>query len=399
MTELNFDFFVGTQIVFGKNSSHRVGEELASRKLRKVMIVTDKGIINAGLLTHIKESLSNQGIEFIVYDGVPPNPPSATVVKGVKVFSENDCDSLIGVGGGSSMDTCKAISMMTTNEGDINDFDSFIGTRAFEKPGYPVITIPTTAGTGSETTMAAVITNEKTHWKSSTTSPYMSPTVALVDPVITLGLPPHITAATGVDALTHAIESYTALGALNGGSPLTDALALKAIHLISGNLRQAYSRGENYQARENMMAGSMIAGMAFLNVGLGSTHALAHPLGGYYDIPHGVANAILLPYVMKFNLSACPGRFANIAKAMGENVEGLSTLEAADKAVKAVEKLVEDTNIPSLSSYNIKDEDWERMAEDAFKDNNSKTNPRKSSVEDLLNIYKKANSANSLIMS
>lgn len=391
MAEFNFDFFVGTKIVFGKNASHQVGEELSSRGLTKPLIVTDRGIIGAGLLKHIEESLSDQGIEWGIFDEVPPNPPSATVVKGVEIFNANNCDSLIAVGGGSSMDACKAISMMVTNDGDINDYDSFIGTKTFENPGYPVITIPTTSGTGSETTIAAVITNEETNWKSSTVSPYMSPVAALVDPEITIGLPPHITAATGVDALTHAIEAYTSLGALNGGSPITDTLALKAINLISNNLRQAYSQGSNYQARENVMAGSMIAGMAFLNVGLGSTHALAHPLGGYYDVPHGVANAILLPYVMKFNLSACPERFADIAKAMGETVDGLSTLEAAEKAVKAVEQLVEDTDIPLLSSFKIKEEDWQRMAEDAFRDNNSKTNPRKSSVTDLLNIYLSAN--------
>jgi len=393
MTDMNFDFYVGTNVLFGKDASYKAGEELAARDLKKVMIVTDKGIVNAGLLSHIRESITFEGIEVVVFDEVPPNPPSATVVKGVEVFNENNCDSLVAVGGGSSMDACKAISMMLTNDGDINDFDSFIGTRTFENPGYPVITIPTTAGTGSETTMAAVITNEKTHWKSSTVSPYMSPVVALVDPAITLGLPPHITAATGVDALTHAIEAYTAVGALNGKSPVSDALALQAIQLISGSLRQAYARGDNYEAREKMMSGSMIAGMAFLNVGLGSTHALAHPLGGYYDIPHGVANAILLPYVMKFNLSACPERYADIAKAMGENIEGLTVIEAAEKAVDAVTKLVKDTDIPLLNTYNVKDEDWQRMAEDAFKDNNSNDNPRKCRVEDLLNIYLEANNA------
>lgn len=393
MTDMNFDFYVGTNVLFGKDASYKTGEELAARNLKKVMIVTDKGIVNAGLLNHIKESITFEGIEVVVFDEVPPNPPSATVVKGVEIFNENNCDSLVAVGGGSSMDACKAISMMITNNGDINDFDSFIGTRTFENPGYPVITIPTTAGTGSETTMAAVITNEKTHWKSSTVSPYMSPVAALVDPAITLGLPPHITAATGVDALTHAIEAYTAVGALNGKSPVSDALALQAIQLISGSLRQAYARGDNYEAREQMMSGSMIAGMAFLNVGLGGTHALAHPLGGYYDIPHGVANAILLPYVMKFNFSACPERYADIAKAMGENVEGLTVIEAAEKAIDAVTRLVKDTDIPLLSTYNVKDEDWQRMAEDAFKDNNSNDNPRKCSVEDLLNIYLEANKA------
>jgi alcohol dehydrogenase class IV len=389
MVEQSFTFHLGTKIVFGKDSARLAGEELSSRGYKRTLIVTDKGIVNAGLLNGILESLATRNIDYVIFDEVPPNPPSATVVKGVEVFNSNHCDSFIAVGGGSAMDCCKAISMMVANDGDINEYD--IGGKEFSRKGPDVITIPTTSGTGSEVTQWAVITNEKTHWKASVGSPYMAPAVALVDPLLTIGLPPSLTAATGIDALTHAIEAYTTKGALNGTSPITDALSLQAIKLIAENLRQAYSQGENYEARKNTMLGSMIAGMAFPQIGLGNVHALAHPLGGYYDVPHGVANAILLPYVMKFNLVACPERFADIAVAMGENIAGLSVMEAAEKAVEAVERLVKDTNIPTLSSFNIKDEDLERLAEDALRDGNCGANPRKTKLQDLIDIYKQAN--------
>jgi alcohol dehydrogenase class IV len=391
MTLANFEFFVGTKIVFGKNASHQVGAELASRGFRKTMIVTDKGITNAGLLENIIKSIQDQNIGYVVFDEVPPNPPIATVVKGLEIFRSNECDSFVAVGGGSSMDACKSISMMTTNDGSIIDYD--IGGRTFQRPGKAVITIPTTSGTGSEVTKWAVITDEKRNWKASIGSPYMAPVAALVDPALTLGLPPHITAATGVDALTHAIEAYTTKMALSEVSPITDNLALQAIRLISSNLRQAYAQGENYEAREKTMLGSMIAGMAFPQVGLGNTHALAHPLSGYYDVPHGVANAALLQYVMKFNLNACPDRFASIAEAMGENITGLSQIEAAEKAVAAVARMVRDTNIPLLSSFGVKEEDWKRMAEDAVTDINCKMNPRKTTLKDLIELYAEANRA------
>jgi len=393
MAEQNFTFTLGTKTVFGKDTSRLAGEELSSRGHNRTMIVTDKGVVNAGLLKGILESLSAHNIDYIIFDEVPPNPPSSTVLKGVEVFNLNQCDSFIAVGGGSAMDCCKAISMMVVNDGDINEYD--IGGKEFSRKGPDVITIPTTSGTGSEVTQWAVITNEKTHWKASVGSPYMAPTVALVDPLLTIGLPPSLTAATGIDALTHAIEAYTTKGVLNGTSPITDGLSLQAIKLIGENLRQAYSQGENYEARKNTMLGSMIAGIAFPQAGLGNAHALAHPLGGHYDVPHGVANAILLPYVMKFNLVACPERFADIAVALGENIDGLSVMEAAEKAVEAVARLVKDTDIPALSSFNIKDEDLERLAEDALRDNNCNANPRKTRLQDLVDIYKQANSKKS----
>ncbi|MFF2854768.1 iron-containing alcohol dehydrogenase [Peribacillus sp. NPDC058002] len=383
-----FSIFMGTKLVFGKDVAKNVGEELVKLGSKKTMIVTDKGIINAGLLEVILSSITTSELEYVIYNEVPSNPPAATVEKGVNVFKQHNCDSFVAVGGGSAMDACKAISIMSENDGHVIDYD--IGGRTFTKQGSPVITIPTTSGTGSEVTQWAVITDKKRNWKASIGSPLMAPTVSLVDPMLTIGLPPAITAATGVDALTHAIEAYTTKAAITGSSPITDALALEAIRLVGNSLRKAYAQGDNYKARENTMLGSTIAGMAFPQIGLGSTHGLAHPLGGYYDVPHGVANAILLPYIMNFNLLTCPERFANIARVLGENIEGLSPMEAAEKSVVAVKKLVKDVNIPTLKSFDVNPEDFTHLAEDAIQDQTAKDNPRRTTLQDAINLYNQA---------
>lgn len=384
-------FYVGTKIVFGKNASKKIGEELVNLGSKHVLIITDKGIVKAGLLEGIVESIQQQGISYRIFDEVPPNPPREIVNKGIDVFKSENCDSLVAVGGGSSIDAAKAIGIMIHNDGDIIEYDnSELGGKEFKNPGAPVITIPTTSGTGSEVTQWSVITDEKRNWKSSIGSPLMGAKVALVDPALTLNLPPAITAATGVDALTHAVEAYTSKAAVAGFSPITDALAFNAIQLIAKNLRQAYVQGHNYEAREKMMIGSTMAGMAFPQIGLGTCHGMAHPLGGHYDVPHGEANAILLPHIMEFNLMCCPDRFADIAVAFGEDIEGLSPMEAAEKAVSAVKRLVKDLEIPSLNSYDIDPESFPRLAEDAVKEAATKDNPRHTSVEDAIHLYQKA---------
>ena len=384
-------FLVGTKIVFGKNASKRIGEELVSLGSKHTLIVTDKGIVNAGLLEGIVDSIQQQGIAYTIFDEVPPNPPRKTVNKGIDLFKSEECDSVVAVGGGSSIDTAKAIAIMIHNDGDIIEYDnSELGGKEFKNPGAPVITIPTTSGTGSEVTQWSVITDEKRNWKSSIGSPLMAAKVALVDPVLTLNLPPAITAATGVDALTHAVEAYTCKAAVAGFSPITDTLALRAIQLIAKSLRQAYVQGNNYEAREKMMIGSTMAGIAFPQIGLGTCHGMAHPLGGHYDVPHGVANAILLPHIMEYNLMCCPDRFADIAVAFGENIKGLSPMDAAAKAVSAVKRLVKDLEIPSLKSYNIDPDSFPRLAEDAVKEAATRDNPRHTSVEDAIRLYQKA---------
>lgn len=393
-------FSVGTKIVFGKDASHHAGLELKVRNKKRALIVTDKGIVNAGLLGNILESLENSGIEYIVFDEVPPNPPSSTVAKGVEIFKEKECDSLVAVGGGSSIDACKAIGIMTVHDGGVIEYDnSSYGNREFQKEGPPVITVPTTSGTGSEVTQWALITDEKRNWKSAVGSPLMFPTVALVDPALTIGLPPSLTAATGIDALTHAIEAYTSKRAITGASPLTDAICLKSIELVGENLRKAYAQGDNYEARRNIMIGSTMAGVAFPQIGLGSTHALAHPLSGHFDVPHGVANAILLPYIMEYNLMCCPERFANIARSLGENIEGLNQMEAAEKAVVAIDKLKDDLNIPSLKSFKVDPRQFDILAEDAIQDGNNVTNPRNTGKEQALSLYLKAYNEDSLELS
>jgi alcohol dehydrogenase class IV len=391
MSEILFSFNIPMEIVFGKGVSNQVGHKMKSKGLKKALIVTDKGIVNAGLLEKIQSSLHSENIDYFVFDEVPPNPPASTVMQGASVYKDNNCDFLIAVGGGSVMDSCKCIGMIVENEGDILEYDIALeNTREIEKVSAPTVMIPTTAGTGSEVNFWAVITDEHKHVKASIGATNMYPVLSLVDPEMTLKLPQHITAATGMDALTHAIEAYTARSTMLNSSPLTEAIALKAIQLISENIRQSYAKGYSYESRENMMLGSMMASMAFSNSGLGNTHSLAHPLGGHYDIPHGVANAILLPYVMEFNLSACPEKFQNIAIALGENVEKLSTIEAAHKAIKAVKSLSNDLNIPALKTFNIPENAWPELAEDALNDPNTLRNPRVSTLQDMLSLYEKA---------
>jgi len=385
-----FAFHTTTKFIFGKGVSLELAEELAARGFRKALVVTDPGIVKAGLLRGLLDSFVKNGVLYEVFSEVPPNPPSTIVRRGVQAFRDGGCDTLVAVGGGSVMDACKCIGIMTANEGDVIDYDIGIGTRTFRRPGPAAYMVPTTSGTGSEVNHWGVITNEATHWKSSIGGPLMMPAGAYVDPALTLGLPPSITAATGMDALTHAIEAYTTKAALNGASPVTDLYSLEAIRLIGGHLRQAYAQGGNYEARRCMMLGSTMASLAFSSVGLGNTHGLAHPLGGHFDIPHGVANAMLLPHVMRFNVVACPERFADIAVALGENIEGLSVVEAADKAVASVVRLAKDVGIPRLRSFPATPADFERLAQDALRDVNTSNNPRASTLRDLIALYEQA---------
>ncbi|MFB4212378.1 iron-containing alcohol dehydrogenase [Shouchella sp. JSM 1781072] len=388
MSQVDFQFLSKTAITFGSGSSQLLAEELTKRGLQKPLLLTDNGLIESGLVKAISKVLENSNIAFKLFSDIPPNPPSTVVHTVVDQINQNGCDAIIALGGGSVIDTAKAASVLSMHDGDILEYES---TRSFSKPGLPLLVIPTTSGTGSEVTMWSVITDETKKRKASIGSPFMFPDLALVDPLLLHGLPPHLTAATGMDALTHAIEGYTSIHSLNGKAPLTDAILLQAIRLLSASLRQAVSQGTNALAREQTMAGSLLAGIAFQNVGLGNAHALAHALGGRIGIPHGVANAIALPEVMMFNLRACPDRFKEIAAALDENVTGLSTIAAAERAVEAVRQLRLDLEIPTLSTYNVQETEWEALAVEAFQDMNRFTNPRQTSQDQLLALYKQMN--------
>lgn len=352
----------------------------------KVLVVTDGFLsqLSGGPVEHVLELLKAEGIESVIYDKVEPNPKDTNVSDGLKIYQEEKCDMIITVGGGSPHDCGKGIGIAATHEGDLYDY---AGIDTLENPLPPIIAVNTTAGTASEITRHAVITNTKLKIKYVIVSWRNTPLVSINDPLLMLGKPAALTAATGMDALTHAVESYITLGA----NPVTDAAAIQAMKLISNNLRQVVANGQNIEARENMAHASLLAGMAFNNSGLGYVHAMAHQLGGLYDMPHGVANAVLLPHVARYNLISNPKKFADMAGFLGENIEGLSVMEAADKTIEALRRLSSDVGIPSgLKELGVKEEDFEYMAEMALKDGNAGTNPISGTKEDIIKIFKEA---------
>jgi len=377
-----------TMVEYGIGVHEKVGQVAKDQGGHKALIVTDPGLIQTGLVDTIKNNLKKSNIDSVIFDNIKGNPLIASVDEGLEIFKNEKCDITVAVGGGSPIDTAKAINIVEANGGHILDYEMFIdGMRnPITKRKKPVIVIPTTSGTGSEVTMWSVLTDPKRKYKASFGHPYMAPEYSLSDPVVTITVPKGLTAAQGMDALTHAIEAYTSRYTM----PQTDALALYAIKLISNNLRQAVAYGQNLKARDGMLMGSLMAGMAFGSAPVGAVHAMAHTLGGFYDTPHGVANAILLPWVMEYNMIACPERFGDIAEAMGENVEGLSMVEKAEKAIMAVKRLSKDISIPTLREVGCKEEDIPELASMAAKDMNVNGNPRPMPAEDMEKVYKKA---------
>ena len=289
---------------------------------KKCLIVTDKFLGSCGIADRVKEIFVNAGLEVAVFDGAEPNPTDKNVEAGVKVFNENKCDSIVSLGGGSSHDCAKGIGLVAANGGEIYDYE---GIDKSSNPMVPLMAINTTAGTASEITRFCIITDTRRKVKMAIVDWRVTPQIAINDPELMKGMPPALTAATGMDALTHAIEAYVSTAA----NPLTDAAALMAIKMIQQYLPKAVANGDYMQARDKMAYGQYLAGIAFNNASLGYVHAMAHQLGGFYNLPHGVCNAILLPYVERFNLIGNLNRFRDIAEAMGENIEGLSTHEAA----------------------------------------------------------------------
>ena len=381
----SFTFQVIPVIEYGAGVADAAGEKAKELGITKALLVTDKGLRKTEVFLRLEDKLGNAGVKTQVFDGVSANPRVADVEAGTKAYQDAGCDGLIAIGGGSPMDTAKAIGIVVTNGGSIRDYE---GLHKVRKPLPPLVAIPTTAGTASEASMWSVITDPDRHYKMSIASVFQAPKVALVDPLTTVSMPPAITAATGMDALTHAIEAYVSRFC----EPISDALAETAISLISDSLRQATANGEDLEARDKMMLASLIAGIAFNNSGVGVAHALAMPLGGYYDVPHGVANAILLPPTMEYNLMAHPRKFARIAELMGENIEGLAPMDAARKGVEAVRKLSADLKIPSLRDVGIKEEHVPVIAHAAYEDPARVThlNPIEPSEQDLISILQAA---------
>ena len=378
-----FGFFIPTVTLMGVGAHKEVGKQVKVLGGKKPFICTDKGITKAGITQKIVDLVKQDaGVDCVVFDQTVPNPTDTNVHDGLKLFQEKKCDLIISLGGGSSHDCGKGIGIVSTNGGHIRDYE---GVDKSKKAMPPFIAINTTAGTASEMTRFCIITNTSNHVKMAIVDWRVTPNVAINDPLLMAGMPPALTAATGMDALTHAVEAYVSIIA----TPVTDACALMAIDLIAKNLRAAVANGADMVARDNMAYAEYLAGMAFNNASLGHVHAMAHQLGGFYDLPHGVCNAILLPHVEAFNLIAKVDRFVDIAKAMGENVAGLSPRAAADKALEAIKKLSADVGIPTgLKELGVKEKDLKTMAENAQKDACGLTNPRCPTLDDVIKIYK-----------
>ncbi|WP_419955593.1 iron-containing alcohol dehydrogenase [Neobacillus niacini] len=380
MTLTNFRYEVPTAIEFGRGYVNKLNEHVLKLGGTKVLIVGDPGVLHAGIVQRLEAPLETAGIPYTIFTEVGMEATIESVDSGTELAKENGCDLVVGVGGGSALDTAKAIGLMLKNPGNIRDY---IGIDLVPGPGAPVIAIPTTAGTGSEMTRFSVLSDKTAQAKLSVGSMYNCPALALCDPELTVTLPPHLTASTGMDALTHALESYVN----KATQPISEALSIQAMTLIAKSLRLAVVQGENIEARHDMLLASTIAAMAFNTTRLGLAHALAMPLGAYFKIPHGVVNAILLPEVMKFNIIGNPHKFAEIARIFGENTDSLSVREAAERSVSAIRQLNKDIGITqTLSDYGVTEEHLDLIVDEAILSGNVPVNPVKTTKEDLKNI-------------
>ena len=379
-----YTYKMPTELFFGRGTASRIGEKVLGLGGKKAFIVTDKGVVGAGLLGTIEESLKKSDISCVVFDEVESDPSIETVAKGTELLKEAECNIVLGVGGGSAMDAGKAIAAMATNPGKIFDY---VGIDKIKNNILPFIAVPTTSGTGSEATYWAVLTDKKTKFKTGVGGWAMMPAMAILDPLLTKALPPKITAFTGMDALTHAMESYVC----KATQPVSEGLALHSIRLIARSLRKAVANGDDIDAREDMLMGSLLAAMAFNVTRLGLAHAFAMPLGSKFNIPHGLVNAILLPHVMEFNLMAIPEKYIEIANIFEENTDNMTQMEAAYKSVEAVKKLMKDIGITQgLGDYGVNELNIRSIAEEAYTSGNVTVNPRKSTVEDMIEIAVKS---------
>ena len=385
-----FGFFIPSVTLIGIGAHKEIPGKIKALGGKKPLLVTDKGITAVGLTEKIVNLLKEHKMDCVVYDETIPNPTDNNVHAGVDVYQKNNCDSLITLGGGSSHDCGKGIGLVVANGGKIHDFE---GVDKSTKPMPPYVAVNTTAGTASEMTRFCIITDTSRKVKMAIVDWRVTPGIALDDPLLMMGMPPALTAATGMDALTHAVEAYVSTIA----TPMTDACAEKAIKLIAKYLRRAVANGQDVEAREGMCFAQYMAGMAFNNASLGHVHAMAHQLGGFYDLPHGECNAILLPHVERFNLIARMSRFGDMARWLGEDLTGLSPRKAAEKCLDAIVQLSTDVGIPDglialgkKYGKDVRKEDIPTMTANAQKDACGLTNPRCPTDADVARIYEAA---------
>lgn len=378
-------FILNEVSYFGPGARKMLPQEIKRLGLHKALVATDKELIRFGVAQKVLDVLEEAGVPYELFSEIKPNPTVSNVKAGVKAFSESGADFILAIGGGSSIDTAKAISIITNNP-SFSDVVSLEGVADTQRKSVPIIALPTTAGTAAEVTINYVITDEEKQKKMVCVDPNDIPAIAIVDAELMYTLPKSLTAATGMDALTHAIEGLITKGAWE----MSDMFEIKAIEMINRYLETAVKEPTNPEARNGMAVAQYIAGMAFSNVGLGVVHGMAHPLGAIFDIPHGVANALLLPTIMEFNAPAALDKYVQIAKAMDVYVPGMSREEAANAAVQAVKDLAVRVGIPQhLSELGIQEKDLDRLADAAFADVCTPGNPREVNKEIILNLYQK----------
>ncbi|BDB28845.1 alcohol dehydrogenase [Cupriavidus sp. TA19] len=386
MTHLNIanrvdSFFIPCVTLFGPGCARETGARAKALGARKALIVTDAGLYKMGLSEVVAGHIREAGLQAVIFPGAEPNPTDVNVHDGARLFEREECDFIVSLGGGSSHDCAKGIGLVSAGGGHIRDYE---GIDKSTVPMTPLISINTTAGTAAEMTRFCIITNSSNHVKMAIVDWRCTPLIAIDDPSLMVAMPPALTAATGMDALTHAIEAYVSTAA----TPITDACAEKAIALIAEWLPKAVANGDSMEARAAMCYAQYLAGMAFNNASLGYVHAMAHQLGGFYNLPHGVCNAILLPHVSEFNLIAAPERYARIAELLGENIGGLSAHDAAKAAISAIRTLSASIGIPAgLAGLGVKTDDHEVMASNAQKDACMLTNPRKATLAQVMAIF------------
>ncbi len=381
---MNSVFFIPPVNAIGSGTVKEVGDKLKMLNAKKPLIVTDKGITAIGVSEKVAGYIKGAGLDCVIFDETVPNPTDKNVEAGLAAYQKNGCDSIVSLGGGSSHDCAKGVGILVGNGGNIRDY---AGVDKSSKSMPPFVAINTTAGTASEMTRFCIITNTDTKVKMAIVDWRVTPNFSINDPDLMMGKPAPLTAATGMDALTHAVEAYVSIAA----TPITDACALMAIDLIAKYLRKAVARGSDADAREQMAYAQFLAGMAFNNASLGYVHAMAHQLGGFYDLPHGVCNAILLPHVCTFNVNAAMERFVVIAEHMGVKTCGMTARDAAYAGIAAIKTLANDVGIPAgLAQLNVKEGDFKIMAENAMKDACMLTNPRTAKLEEVIGVFKAA---------
>lgn len=369
---------------FGRGAIASVAEEAKARGFQKILVVTDKDLVNFGVVKKVTDLLDQSGLAYEIFTDLKANPSIRNVQDGVTAFKKAGADSLVAIGGGSPIDTAKAIGIIINNP-EFADVRSLEGVASTKNRSVPMIAVPTTAGTAAEVTINYVITDEEKVRKFVCVDPHDIPSVSVIDADMMSSMPKSLTAATGMDALTHAVEGYITKGAWE----LTDMLHLKSIEIIARSLRKAVANDP--EGRDDMALAQYVAGMGFSNVGLGIVHSMAHALGAFYDTPHGVANAALLPYVMTYNADATGDKYRDIARAMGvADTDGMTQAEYRKAAVDAVKKLSDDVGIPSLAEIGVQEKDLRKLSETAFADVCTGGNPKDTSVEDIISIFRAA---------